>query len=1357
MKNQISIFFKLLLILFLGTQCSTSKNVTQSDNQNIVNIQRPFAEREFRAAWIASVANINWPSKRGLSVEKQKEEAIELLDFLADNNFNAVILQVRPQCDALYQSELEPWSYYLSGTQGEAPAPFYDPLQFWIDEAHKRALELHAWLNPYRAHHVAGGPVSEQSIVKTKPDLVVKLESGYYWMEPTAKETQDHSYNVVMDIVKRYDVDGIHFDDYFYPYPSYNNNKDFPDDKSWANYQQQGGKLSRGDWRREAVNRFMKRLYDGIKAEKKYVKFGLSPFGIWRPNNPPSIKGFDQYEKLYADAKLWLNEGWIDYWTPQLYWPINQIPQSFPVLLGWWKQQNTKQRHFWPGISVSRKSGKEQVDEVMNQIMISRGMLYESPGIVHWNVGGFTKSKMLTKSVVEGPYSNKALVPASPWLDREAPNAPDVKVIIENDSLKLDWSQNDLKEVFAHVVYKKYGGAWTYDIIGRPTQSTKLSGYVYKNSIAGSKKKGEIKNINEVLTPLNTIAVTAVDKFGNESILSQINVSDKTQELIPELGVFLENYQKEEKMIDRDTVKAIIVANDSWFDGDKSGLSEQMNQIRAAGYNTLLLNLSGKTEGLNELINAAHREQLKLFVFLDNEDTNVNQLVNNYNLEGFVFDFNQYASIKNKVVDMMLVKPYLLNAIYISNDNDVQKAEQLVEKGIVDFLLSDIKEYKPGDALGKVKAPTQFPKKLKKVKPTQVISLNLSAFFKEKNTAQEISIDGIENKIKADNNGWYKFITAEVDTLLIGINGQTLELPTKQWALPYKYIVERDRTVKRPKPWVEARNVPPAYTNRGRYGFLFKTDASNKGLINGEEAKVYKTGVFFNTLLLEEGENRVRASVVNSSEEEVFYEQEVIYQNEDNKRSPFPLWVEEKSVTPKVDMELTAEDNIHVKFNGSKGQKAIVEVLPEGQQFTCTRTDYGDYSTYETELPLSNFAKNRSLKLIVRLNDSFIFPLKNSIIVNEEDDFPYVKTREDNVRLTYNQGPIRLGGPVRAEYQKGVILKTNGKIGEHYRIQLNDIETGIIAADQLEELPTEYAQTPYFITNMFCAPDGEFDVLNIPYSNPIPYEVIPEPNQKRIVVRLFGAKTSSTWITHRTGLKVIDKVTWQQTSPETYEAYINLKTSKIWGYEVKPNGKKLTVKLKHPPLTKIEKRKPLAGLKIAIEAGHGGSNTGARGLSGLLEKDINLDLALLLENICKSKGAEVIQIRPSDIDMTLIEKRDKALLSNADLLISIHANAAGGGFLRVSGTSTYYNNAFWAPLAEKIYERLLETNLKEFGLIGSFNYTVIRTAKMPAILVEQAFLSHAEDEEKLADPKFRLQMANKIYEGIIDYLAYMLE
>lgn len=190
--------------------------------EEIVKVQLPAVSREFRAAWIATVANINWPSKNNLSTEQQKLEAIRLLDFLKENNFNAVIFQVRPSADALYNSPHEPWSYFLTGGIGRQPNPYYDPLEFWVSESHKRGLELHVWLNPYRAHHSNGGVVSDESMVRKASDYVVRLKNGMYWFDPSDKRTQDHASRVVNDIVRRYDIDGVHFDDYFYPYATYN-------------------------------------------------------------------------------------------------------------------------------------------------------------------------------------------------------------------------------------------------------------------------------------------------------------------------------------------------------------------------------------------------------------------------------------------------------------------------------------------------------------------------------------------------------------------------------------------------------------------------------------------------------------------------------------------------------------------------------------------------------------------------------------------------------------------------------------------------------------------------------------------------------------------------------------------------------------------------------------------------------------------------------------------------------------------------------------------------------------------------------------------------------------------------------
>ncbi|MEO6070483.1 MAG: family 10 glycosylhydrolase [Chitinophagaceae bacterium] len=493
----------LLCAVFLLGACSPTKVATTASPVAMA----PKADREFRAAWVATVANINWPSKPGLSTEDQKKEAIVLLDFLKAHHFNAVVFQVRPQADALYDSPLEPWSYYLSGEVGKAPNPYYDPLQFWVEAAHDRGLELHVWLNPYRSHHKDGGPLSDKSIVKTKPQLSVFLKEGYWWMDPAKKETQDHSTAVVMDIVKRYDIDGVHFDDYFYPYPSYNLGQDFPDDESWAAYQKSGGKLVRNDWRRDQVNIFIEQLYQKIKAEKKWVKFGISPFGIWRPGYPSSIEGFDQYDQLFADARLWLNKGWLDYFAPQLYWSINDVPHSFPVLLGWWAGENKMNRHLWPGISDYKGGGEKNSDEIINQIMITRGMIPQSSGEVHWSISALTKNEDVAKAIAEGPYKKEAIVPASPWLDAVAPASPSLSLNNKDSEVVVSWSHPDMNDVFHWVVYSQYGNKWEYSILTHNERSITLN-----------KKKGEKK------IPLTAVAVSAVDRTGNESMQQVLSI-----------------------------------------------------------------------------------------------------------------------------------------------------------------------------------------------------------------------------------------------------------------------------------------------------------------------------------------------------------------------------------------------------------------------------------------------------------------------------------------------------------------------------------------------------------------------------------------------------------------------------------------------------------------------------------------------------------------------------------------------------------------------------------------------------------------------------------------------------------------
>ncbi|MBN1387625.1 MAG: DUF1343 domain-containing protein [Bacteroidales bacterium] len=531
--------FTVTIILFLTlTRCYTSRQLVTGDPSG----RTPSAVREFRAAWVATVANINWPAEPGMPVEEQKKDAIELLDLLHENNFNAVIFQVRPHCDALYQSDLEPWSYYLTGEQGRAPEPFYDPLEFWINEAHKRGMELHAWLNPYRAHHVAGGPVTETSIVKRKPGLALFLERGYWWLDPALEATQDHSFNVVMDLVRRYDLDGIHFDDYFYPYPDYNNFNDFPDDESWQAYLDSGGKLSRSDWRRENVNAFIKRVYEGIKDEKPHVKFGLSPFGIWRPYNPPSVSGFDQHEVLYADARLWLNKGWIDYYAPQLYWPVGQMEQSYPVLLGWWSKENKKNRHLWPGINIGRYTGERAIIETISQIMVTRGMLPQSPGVVHWSIGPLALNPELVSAISEGPYEKEALVPPSPWLDNKNPQPPSFTITHEKDSLRISWTHTNFDDIPGWVVYNRYGPLWGYNIYGKGINNITVPAFDINTDLLESDDRQSITSRAEILTPLKQVAVSAVDRYGNESSVVEKTVTGISYDVAPSLEELMAQY-----------------------------------------------------------------------------------------------------------------------------------------------------------------------------------------------------------------------------------------------------------------------------------------------------------------------------------------------------------------------------------------------------------------------------------------------------------------------------------------------------------------------------------------------------------------------------------------------------------------------------------------------------------------------------------------------------------------------------------------------------------------------------------------------------------------------------------------------
>jgi uncharacterized lipoprotein YddW (UPF0748 family) len=378
--------------------------------------------------------------------------------------------------DAVYRSSLEPWSEFLTGEMGK-PQDF-DPLEFLVAEAHKRGILVHAWFNPYRAYHPAAKTISNDHVARRKPTFV-RQYGRYMWLDPTSPDAQKHSIAVIEDVVRRYDIDGVHFDDYFYPYAERDaagKDIDFPDDQNWLAYQNGGGKLSRGDWRRANVNTFIEEVGRAVKRIKPDVVYGISPFGIWKPMPEKGITGFNAYDALYADARKWLQDGTVDYLAPQLYWETAREGQSFPVLLEWWKSQNTKSRHIWPGIATYRIGSRPTftADEIKAQIALTR-KTPETMGNIQFSFKWLQRDLGGVRNTLDGLYRRNAIIPESNWLKVERPISPTVKIEKDKKYLNVRWTERGRRRAFWFVVYAKDRSGWSYSVVPASEHSMSLS------------------------------------------------------------------------------------------------------------------------------------------------------------------------------------------------------------------------------------------------------------------------------------------------------------------------------------------------------------------------------------------------------------------------------------------------------------------------------------------------------------------------------------------------------------------------------------------------------------------------------------------------------------------------------------------------------------------------------------------------------------------------------------------------------------------------------------------------------------------------------------------------------------------
>jgi len=467
-----------------------------------------------RGVWIATVANIDWPSQPGLSAAEQQTEIRSMLTRLAEANINCVVVQIRPTADAFYPSAYEPWSHWLTGKQGKKPKPYYDPLQFIIEEAHRRCMEVHLWLNPYRVTNVENAVLSPEHLFFKNKKMFVKY-AGRLYFDPGLDETRATLNTIVEDLVQRYDMDAIHFDDYFYPYPEAG--KDFPDNETFRAFPR--GFTNKADWRRNNVNLIIAQLYESIKKLKPWVEFGISPFGVWRnssndPRGSATQAGIQNYDDLYADILKWLREGTIDYVVPQLYWETGHKKADYQTLVRWWADnacgKNLYIGLYASGLQVNSAAAWKQPNEIARQMQINRAF-EQIDGAVFFSAKPFLSNP---QGLIDTLQTNFYRYPALNPVNRNiAPGEPSAEVqnpmILRNKTeTVLTWDKVDEEGGCCVAYYVVY--AFKGNKAGETNNPENIIAKTVDNAL-------NLNNLQQQLKGRYTFVVTAVNRFRHES------------------------------------------------------------------------------------------------------------------------------------------------------------------------------------------------------------------------------------------------------------------------------------------------------------------------------------------------------------------------------------------------------------------------------------------------------------------------------------------------------------------------------------------------------------------------------------------------------------------------------------------------------------------------------------------------------------------------------------------------------------------------------------------------------------------------------------------------------------------------
>lgn len=493
--------FFLFFNTYVSTQCIQNPASTNA-----------YPKRDLRGVFIATVFNLNWPTNRLATPAAQQAELIEILDTVKANGYNTVFFQVRSECDALYNSALEPWSYRLTGTQGLAPTPLWDPLAFAITEAHNRGLDLHAWLNPYRASaNVTSYTLSPNHVINTYPSWIISASNNgnLKILDPGLPAVQEYIKNIVQDIASRYDIDGIHFDDYFYPTSGMATNQDAA---TFAAHNPTGI-ATIADWRRHSVNTMIGKVYDALQginaSQNKTILFGVSPFGVWKSGIPTGITGTSSFHDMYCDPIAWLTAGKVDYLAPQLYWKITGA-QDYITLSKWWNDQvaaSGKQLYVSQGYYKLTDTNNWAASEIQNQIIQNRATSMEATfGQIAYNYSSIKNNDKTINTVLQsGSYQFKSFAPPVAGKDDICPNVPEN---IRFEGLYLKWdtpgiaSDNDLPKK-----YVVYAFDSELDATNNREESSKILDIVAANQLL----------IDSEIALTKYFVVTSLDKNNNEN------------------------------------------------------------------------------------------------------------------------------------------------------------------------------------------------------------------------------------------------------------------------------------------------------------------------------------------------------------------------------------------------------------------------------------------------------------------------------------------------------------------------------------------------------------------------------------------------------------------------------------------------------------------------------------------------------------------------------------------------------------------------------------------------------------------------------------------------------------------------